>query len=100
MRTTHARNSHLKDWPSRPWRVKQKPLGYTRGSATLRCYRGATVRKRFYHAASYYFFLGGTIASFTDLATRNFTTFFAGMVIFSPVAGLRPMRLARSCRTR
>src|SRR5437660_2641932 len=47
----------------------------------------------------FYFFLG-TIASFTALATRNFTTFLAGILIASPVAGLRPMRALRSTRTR
>ena len=46
-----------------------------------------------------YFFFGGTIASFTALATRNFTTFLAGILIASPVAGLRPMRALRSTRT-
>src|ERR1700685_1940527 len=45
-------------------------------------------------------FLGGTIASFTDLATRNFTTFLAGILMASPVAGLRPTRALRSARTR
>ena len=39
-----------------------------------------------------YFFLGGTMASFTALATRNLTTFLAGILMASPVAGLRPMR--------
>src|SRR5258706_16110974 len=43
--------------------------------------------------------LGGTIASFTAFATRNFTTFFAGILIASPVAGLRPMRAFLSTRT-
>ena len=38
--------------------------------------------------------------SFTALATRNFTTFLAGILIASPVAGLRPMRALRSTRTR
>ena len=33
---------------------------------------------------------GGTIASFGALATRNFTTFFAAILIVSPVAGFRP----------
>src|SRR5512141_3363546 len=46
-----------------------------------------------------YFFVGGTIASFTALATRNFTTFLAGILMASPVAGLRPMRALRSTRT-
>src|ERR1700676_2372384 len=48
-------------------------------------------------ARRYFFF--GTIASFTALATRNFTTFLAGILIASPVAGLRPMRALRSPRT-
>src|SRR6202163_5100150 len=47
-----------------------------------------------------YFFLGGTIESFTAFATRNFTTFLAGILIGSPVAGLRPIRALRSTRTR
>ena len=34
------------------------------------------------------------MASFAALATVNFTTVLAGMLIVSPVAGLRPMRLA------
>src|SRR5579864_2703112 len=46
----------------------------------------------------FYFFLG-TMASFTAFATRNFTTFLAGILIASPVAGLRPMRALRSTRT-
>lgn len=45
-----------------------------------------------------YFFVG-LIASFADLATRNFTTFLAGILIASPVAGLRPPRAFRSTRT-
>src|SRR6202158_4127094 len=47
----------------------------------------------------FYFFLGGTIASLTALDTRNFTTFLAGILMASPVAGLRPMRALRSTRT-
>src|SRR5712692_2618305 len=47
-----------------------------------------------------HFFLGGTMESFTALAMRNFTTFLAGILIASPVAGLRPMRALRSTRTR
>src|SRR5262245_8493913 len=47
-----------------------------------------------------YFFLGGTMASLTILATLNFTTFLAGILIASPVAGLRPIRALRSTRTR
>ncbi|GIT04860.1 MAG: hypothetical protein CM1200mP29_02710 [Verrucomicrobiota bacterium] len=35
------------------------------------------------------------IASFAALATVNFTTVLAGMLIVSPVAGLRPMRALR-----
>ena len=35
------------------------------------------------------------MASFAALATVNFTTVFAGMLIVSPVAGLRPMRALR-----
>jgi hypothetical protein len=35
----------------------------------------------------YFLTLGGTIASFADFATRNFTTFFAAILIVSPVAG-------------
>src|SRR5450759_688990 len=46
-----------------------------------------------------YFFFGGTIASFTAFATRNFTTFLAGILIASPVAGLRPVLALRSTRT-
>src|SRR5579859_6618138 len=46
-----------------------------------------------------YFFFGGTIASLAAFATRNFTTFLAGILILSPVAGLRPMRALRSTRT-
>src|SRR5271165_7681395 len=54
----------------------------------------------FFGLFSGYFFFGGTIASFTALATRNFTTFLAGILIASPVAGLRPTRALRSTRTR
>src|ERR1035438_4131949 len=46
-----------------------------------------------------YFFFGGTIASFAALATRNLTTFLAGILMASPVAGLRPIRALRSTRT-
>ena len=49
--------------------------------------------------SAYYFFLGGTIESFAALATRNFTTFLAGILMLSPVAGLRPVRALRSTRT-
>src|SRR5689334_5357495 len=46
-----------------------------------------------------FFAFGGTIASFAAFATRNFTTFLAGILIDSPVAGLRPTRALRSTRT-
>ena len=39
------------------------------------------------------------MASFAAFATRNLTTFLAGILIDSPVAGLRPMRALRSTRT-
>src|SRR5277367_3524203 len=39
------------------------------------------------------------MASFTAFATRNFTTFFAGMLIVAPVAGFLPIRALRSTRT-
>ena len=42
-----------------------------------------------------YFFLGGTTASLNALAKRNFTTVLAGILIGSPVCGLRPMRAFR-----
>ena len=51
--------------------------------------------RRFYALA----FFGGTIASFALLATRNFTTFLAAILMATPVAGLRPMRALRSTRT-
>src|SRR5437870_9329509 len=41
----------------------------------------------------------GRMASFTALATRNFTTFLAGILICSPVAGFRPILALRSTRT-
>src|SRR6185503_12840149 len=44
------------------------------------------------------YFFGPRMASFAALATRNLTTFFAGMLICSPVAGLRPMRALRFTR--
>ena len=40
------------------------------------------------------YFLGST-ASFSCLAIRAFTTVFAGILIASPVAGLRPIRALR-----
>jgi hypothetical protein len=39
------------------------------------------------------------MASFAAFATRNFTTFLAGILIDSPVAGLRPIRAFRSTLT-
>ena len=39
------------------------------------------------------------MASFAAFATRNLTTFLAGILIDSPVAGLRPIRAFRSTRT-
>jgi hypothetical protein len=39
------------------------------------------------------------MASLAAFATRNFTAFFAGILIAAPVAGLRPMRALRSTRT-
>ena len=39
------------------------------------------------------------IASLAALATRNFTTFLAGILISAPVAGLRPTRALRLTRT-
>src|ERR1051325_4243326 len=45
-------------------------------------------------------FFGGTMESFAAFATRNFTTFLAGILIDSPVRGLRPVRALRSTRTR
>ena len=46
-----------------------------------------------------FFFFGGTMASFAALATRNFTTFFAAILMAWPVAGFRPIRALRSTRT-
>lgn len=42
-----------------------------------------------------YFFLEGKTESLAALATRNFTTCLAGILIASPVAGLRPIRAFR-----
>ena len=44
-------------------------------------------------------YLAPRMASLAALATRNFTTRFAGILIASPVAGLRPMRAARFTST-
>src|SRR5258708_24371393 len=41
----------------------------------------------------------GTIASLAAFATRHLTTFFAGILICSPVAGFRPLLPLRSTRT-
>src|SRR6185437_13364199 len=46
------------------------------------------------------YFLGGAIESLAALATRNFTTVLALILICSPVWGLRPMRALRSAFTR
>src|SRR6201996_7915845 len=45
------------------------------------------------------YFRGGAMLSFAALATRNFTTVFALILIASPVCGLRPMRALRSALT-
>ena len=49
-----------------------------------------SIRNRFYTFA--FFAFAGTMASLAALATRNFTTFFAGILIAAPVAGFRPIR--------
>jgi len=41
------------------------------------------------------YFLGGAMASLAAFATRNFTTVLAGILMASPVCGLRPMRALR-----
>src|SRR4030042_2512079 len=45
------------------------------------------------------YFFGGTMASLQALATRIFTTVFAGMLIGSPVAGFFPTRAFRFPKT-
>ena len=40
------------------------------------------------------------MASLAALATRNFTTRLAGILMAAPVAGLRPMRALRFTRTK
>src|ERR1700733_197672 len=45
------------------------------------------------------YFFGGAIVSFATLATRNFTTVLALILIVSPVCGLRPSRALRSSLT-
>src|SRR5271165_3312066 len=57
-------------------------------NAVLACWRGI------------YFRFGSKPASFNALATRDFAIFQAGLLIDSPVAGLRPARALRFTRTR
>src|ERR1035441_5814375 len=45
------------------------------------------------------YFFGGAMVSLAALATRNFTTVLALILIGSPVCGLRPMRALRSAFT-
>src|SRR5271170_2199355 len=45
------------------------------------------------------YFFTGAIVSFATLATRNFTTVLALILIVSPVCGLRPSRALRSAFT-
>ncbi len=45
------------------------------------------------------YFFAPKIASLAALATRNFTTRLAGILIVAPVAGLRPMRALRFTST-
>ena len=51
----------------------------------------------FVHCQKTYF--APRTASLHALATRNFTTFLAGILISAPVAGLRPMRALRFTST-
>src|SRR5215469_6210089 len=46
------------------------------------------------------YFFGGAMVSLADLATRNFTTVLALILMAWPVWGLRPMRALRSAFTR
>src|SRR5580658_8747738 len=46
------------------------------------------------------YFFGGAMTSLAALATRNFTTVLALILIAAPVCGLRPMRALRSAFTR
>src|SRR6266850_2502177 len=46
-------------------------------------------------AENYFFFAPGAMASLAALATRNFTTVLAAILIASPVAGFRPIRALR-----
>src|SRR5579863_10304718 len=69
-------------------------LGMRRGA------NGARTRGRWPPFGNYDFLtFGGTMESFAALATRNFTTFLAGILMAWPVAGLRPIRALRSTRT-
>src|SRR5215469_18302733 len=45
------------------------------------------------------YFFGGAIVSLATLATRNFTTVLALILMVSPVCGLRPRRALRSAFT-
>ena len=73
---------------------KQKPRKRRDGICGVFCLRRST--------AQAFFTFGGTIASFAAFATRNLTTFLAGILIASPVAGLRPIGPSdpheRACR--
>src|SRR5579864_2007229 len=73
--------------------------GIAKNPATGRCRAGFFVCPGLARLDLSYFFLGGTMESLAALATRNLTTFLAGILIASPVAGLRPMRALRSTRT-
>ena len=57
-------------------------------------------RDRFFHrVGKRAYFFTPRMASFAFFETRNFTTRLAGILISSPVAGLRPMRAFRFTRT-
>src|SRR2546422_10948894 len=76
---------------SRMW-GELKSVPHPRRSAA---FRNDDVRAR----EGYFFAFGGTILSLAALATRNLTTVLAGILIASPVAGLRPMRALRLALT-
>src|SRR5579863_5673222 len=61
--------------------------------------KGEAAASPFVQPSPNYFF-GGAIVSFAALATRNFTTVFALILIAAPVCGLRPIRALRSAFTR
>src|SRR5687768_12272034 len=84
-------NSRISFFPSPPFADEKENAGPRRGS------RSCVDSERSREAPDY--FLGPRIASLAALATRNLTTFLAGMWIGSPVAGLRPMRALRFTRT-